>query len=248
MFCLFFLNIWISQKIKKLSLSHFQLHPKSYLVTWCPNSCVVLCQEVCEAKQSWQCLCEYGNNIMFLNHLKYISECLTTVGLQKAEICSKLSNRPTPVNIKAMSVCTQLRGKYSCIHVQSLNDKQQMTSNVKQAEWAWKTGAKLLQNLFFWWWVMFCRGPLLRPCSPRGQICRGLDQHLLSDASGCVLFTLQIHAAGVWSTSTAPAASCPTTHAPRSCAPTGESAYPSLKVTYATARWTTPTHGKHKLA
>lgn len=142
-----------------------------------------------------------------------------------------------------------LRWSPTCTHVELLNSLNvcKQTSDVSSSVCDGKTGAKLLQNLFFCGWcsvVDLCFDYVL----PGGEISRGFDQHLLSDASGCVLFTLQSRAAGVRDSYTAPTASCPTTRAPRSRAPTGVSAYPSLKVTYATARWTTPTHGKHKQA
>lgn len=83
---------------------------------------------------------------------------------------------------------------------------------------------------------------------PVGETGRGFDQSLLSQTSGCVLFTLQSRAAGVQDSSTAPAASCLTTRVPPSHVPTAGCAYPRLKVTCATARWTTPKHGKHTRA
>lgn len=82
---------------------------------------------------------------------------------------------------------------------------------------------------------------------PGGETRRGFDQERLSHTSACVLFTAQSRAAGVQDTSTAPAASCPTTLAPLSHVPTAGCVCPKLRGTCATARWTTPTHGKHKI-
>lgn len=80
---------------------------------------------------------------------------------------------------------------------------------------------------------------------PVGETGRGFDQSLLSQTSECVLFTLQSRAAGVQDSSTAPAASWPTTRAPPSHVPTAGCVYPRLRVTCATARWTMLKHGKH---
>lgn len=81
---------------------------------------------------------------------------------------------------------------------------------------------------------------------PGGETRCGFDQERLSHMSACVLFTVQSRAAGVQDTSTAPAASCPTTLAPLSHVPTAGCVCPKLRGTCATAHWTTPMHGKHK--
>lgn len=80
---------------------------------------------------------------------------------------------------------------------------------------------------------------------PVGETLCGFDQSLLSQTSGCVLFIPQSRAAGVRDSSTAPAANWSTTHAPRSHVPTAGCVYRRLKVTCATAQWTTLENGKH---